>query len=78
MAAAAKEAGAGFVMVTTGTLADAVVNVTALAPAAIALARPAGTVVPRRCVGHDDAEDLLATMAGERDDVPPVHGVFTP
>jgi threonine dehydrogenase-like Zn-dependent dehydrogenase len=113
-AAAAKEAGAGFVMVTglgardadrlalasrfgadlavdvsaddpvveltkaTGTLADAVVNVTALVPAAIALARPAGTVVPRRCVGLDDAEDLLATMAGERDDVPPVHGVLTP
>jgi threonine dehydrogenase-like Zn-dependent dehydrogenase len=25
----------------------------------------------------DDAEDLLATMAGERDDVPPVHGVLT-
>ena len=32
----------------------------------------------RRCVGLDDAEDLLATMAGERDDVPPVHGVLTP
>jgi alcohol dehydrogenase len=113
-AAAAKEAGAGFVMVTdlgvrdadrlvlasrlgadlavdvssddpvveltkaTSTLADAVVNVTALAPAAIALARPAGTVVPRRCVGLDDAEGLLATMVGERDDVPPVHGVLTP
>jgi hypothetical protein len=54
----------------------AVVNVTALAPAAIALARPAGTVVPRRCVGLDDAEDLLAAMVGERDDVPPVHGVL--
>ncbi|MGH3966930.1 MAG: zinc-dependent alcohol dehydrogenase [Mycobacterium sp.] len=34
--------------------------------------------LPRRCVGLDDAEDLLATMAGERDDVPPVHGVLTP
>jgi alcohol dehydrogenase len=171
-ATAAKEAGAGFVMVTglgardadrlalaskfgadlavdvsaddpvveltkaTGTLADAVVDVTARAPAAfaqaIALARPAGTVVvagtrgfgtsapgfwpdmivfkelrvlgalgvdvtayraaldllasgrypfasvPRRCVGLDDAEDLLATMAGEREDVPPVHRVLTP
>lgn len=34
--------------------------------------------LPRRCVGLDDAEDLLATMAGERDGVPPVHGVLTP
>jgi alcohol dehydrogenase len=33
--------------------------------------------LPRRCVGLDDAEDLLA-MAGERNDVPPVHGVLTP
>ena len=35
---------------------------------------------PRRLVVRelDDAEDLLATMAGERDDVPPVHGVLTP
>jgi alcohol dehydrogenase len=32
----------------------------------------------RRCVGLDGAEDLLATMAGERDDAPPVHGVVTP
>jgi hypothetical protein len=31
---------------------------------------------PRRLVVR--AEDLLATMAGERDDVPPVHGVLTP
>ena len=31
--------------------------------------------LPRRCAGLDDAEDPLATMAGERDDVPPVHGV---
>ncbi len=30
--------------------------------------------LPRCCVGLDAAEDLLATMAGERDDVPPVHG----
>jgi alcohol dehydrogenase len=34
--------------------------------------------LPQRCVGLDDAEDLPATMAGERDDVPPVHGVLTP
>ena len=34
--------------------------------------------LPRRCVGLDAAEDLLATMAGERDEVPPVHGVVTP
>ncbi|BBZ14009.1 hypothetical protein MBRA_42040 [Mycobacterium branderi] len=34
--------------------------------------------LPRRCVGLDDAEDLLATMAGERDAVPPVHGVLIP
>jgi alcohol dehydrogenase len=34
--------------------------------------------LPRRCVGLDEAADLLATMAGERDDVPPVHGVVTP
>ncbi|MDT5246051.1 MAG: alcohol dehydrogenase [Mycobacterium sp.] len=34
--------------------------------------------LPRRCVGLDGAADLLATMAGDRDDVPPVHGVVTP
>jgi alcohol dehydrogenase len=34
--------------------------------------------LPRRCVGLEDLEGLLATMAGERDGVPPVHGVFTP
>lgn len=34
--------------------------------------------LPRRCVGLDDAEDLLATMAGDREGVPPVHGVITP
>ena len=171
-AAAAKEAGAGFVMVTgsgprdagrlalaarfgadlavdvatedpvaalkrgAGGLADVVVDVTAKAPTAfaqaIALARPAGTVVvagtrgfgtgapgfmpdtvvfkelrvigalgvdvtayraaldlltsgrypfeslPRRCARLEDAEELLVTMAGERDGVSPVHGVLTP
>ncbi len=34
--------------------------------------------LPRRCVDLDDAEDLIATMAGERDDLAPVHGVLTP
>jgi alcohol dehydrogenase len=34
--------------------------------------------LPRRCVGLDDAADLLATMGGEGDEVPPVHGVLTP
>jgi alcohol dehydrogenase len=34
--------------------------------------------LPRRCVGLEDAEDLLATMAGERAGVAPVHGVLTP
>jgi alcohol dehydrogenase len=34
--------------------------------------------LPRRCVGLDEAGDLLATMAGERAGVPPVHGVVTP
>ena len=34
--------------------------------------------LPRRCVRLEDAEELLATMAGERDGVPPVHGVLTP
>ena len=34
--------------------------------------------LPRRVVGLDDAEDLVATMAGERDDAPPVHGVLVP
>jgi hypothetical protein len=47
---------------------------------------PPATGWPSRCsspapaaiaLGLDDAEDLLATMAGERDDVPPVHGVLT-
>jgi alcohol dehydrogenase len=34
--------------------------------------------LPRRCVRLEEAEELLATMAGERDGVPPVHGVLTP
>ena len=34
--------------------------------------------LPRRCVGLEGAADLLATMAGDRDDIPPVHGVVTP
>ncbi len=34
--------------------------------------------LPRRCVGLDVAEDLLALMAGERDGVAPVHGVLIP
>ncbi len=34
--------------------------------------------LPRRCVRLDDAAELLATMAGDRDGVPPVHGVLTP
>jgi alcohol dehydrogenase len=33
---------------------------------------------PRRIVGLEEVEELLATMAGERDAVPPVHGVLTP
>jgi alcohol dehydrogenase len=116
-AAAANEAGAGFVMVTglgardadrlalasrfgadlavdvsaddpvveftkaAGALADVVVDVTARAPAALDLLAsgryPFASLSPRR-LGLDDAEDLLATMTGERDDVPPVHGVLTP
>jgi alcohol dehydrogenase len=34
--------------------------------------------LPRRCVGLDGVADLLATMGGERDDMPPVHGVLMP
>lgn len=34
--------------------------------------------LPRRCADLDDAEDLLAAMAGERDVAAPVHGVLTP
>jgi alcohol dehydrogenase len=115
-AAAANEAGAGFVMVTglgardadrlalasrfgadlavdvsaddpvveftkaAGALADVVVDVTAYRAALDLLAsgRYPFASLPRRCVGLDDAEDLLATVAGERDDVPPVPGVLTP
>ena len=63
-----------------GALADVVVDVTAYRAALDLLAsgRYPFASLPRRCVGLDDAEDLLATMAGERDDVPPVHGVLTP
>jgi alcohol dehydrogenase len=34
--------------------------------------------LPRRCVRLDDAEESVATMAGECDGIPPVHGVLTP
>ena len=34
--------------------------------------------LPRRSVGLDDAEDLLATVAGLRVGIPPAHGVLTP
>lgn len=34
--------------------------------------------LPRRTVGFDDLPQLLATMAGETDDTPPVHGVLVP
>jgi alcohol dehydrogenase len=34
--------------------------------------------LPRRCARLEDAEELLVTMAGERDGVSPVHGVLTP
>jgi len=34
--------------------------------------------LPRRAVGFDDLPHLLATMAGETDDTPPVHGVLVP
>jgi alcohol dehydrogenase len=35
--------------------------------------------LPRRCVGFDDAADLLRSMAGEPGaPLPPVHGVFVP
>jgi threonine dehydrogenase-like Zn-dependent dehydrogenase len=63
----------------TGALADVVVDVTAYRAALDLLAsgRYPFASLPRRCVGLDDAEDLLA-MAGERNDVPPVHGVLTP
>jgi alcohol dehydrogenase len=34
--------------------------------------------LPRRCAPLDDAEDLVRSMAGEGDELPPVHGVITP
>lgn len=34
--------------------------------------------VPRRVAKLDEAEDLLLTMAGEKDETPPLHGVLTP
>jgi alcohol dehydrogenase len=34
--------------------------------------------LPRRCAGFDDAGDLLRSMAGESDELPPVHGVIVP
>lgn len=34
--------------------------------------------LPRRCARLEEVGDLLATMAGERDGVSPVHGVLTP
>ena len=35
--------------------------------------------LPRRCVGFDDAAELLGSMAGEPGAAPPpVHGVFVP
>ncbi len=34
--------------------------------------------LPRRTAGFDDIETLVQTMAGETDDIPPVHAVFTP
>ena len=34
--------------------------------------------LPRRCVGLDDVEDLVRTMAGEGGDDPPVHAVVFP
>ena len=34
--------------------------------------------LPRQVAGFDDIESLLQLMAGDRDGVPPVHGVFAP
>ena len=34
--------------------------------------------LPRQVVGLDGLPELLALMAGERDGVPPVHGVLVP
>ena len=43
--------------------------------------RPAGIrsrACPAAVWGSTAPRDLLATMGGDRDDVPPVHGVLTP
>jgi alcohol dehydrogenase len=34
--------------------------------------------LPRRTVGLGDVEALVQTMAGEGDDIPPVHAVVVP
>lgn len=34
--------------------------------------------LPRQVVGFDGLESLLQTMAGERDETPPIHGVLVP
>ncbi len=34
--------------------------------------------LPRQVAGFDDIESLLQVMGGDRDGVPPVHGVFAP
>jgi alcohol dehydrogenase len=56
------------------------VDVTAYAAALdlVASGRYPFADVARRVVGLDDAGDLLATMAGETDEVAPIHGVVRP
>jgi alcohol dehydrogenase len=44
----------------------------------IASARYPFAELPRRCAGLDGAEDLVRTMAGEGDEVAPVHAVLIP
>jgi alcohol dehydrogenase len=34
--------------------------------------------LPRQLVGFDELEPLIQVMAGERDGIPPIHGVFAP
>jgi alcohol dehydrogenase len=69
-ATAAKEAGAGFVMVTGLGARDA---------DRLALASKFGADLAVEVSADDPVVELTkATMAGERDDVPPVHGVLTP